>query len=464
MKSIGRKDELLALQNEYERESSFVVIYGRRRVGKTTLIKEFIKDKKALYFLATEEIEQQNMRRFANSVATFTKQDFIKNATFTDWEDLFKLFIQLGTGEKKILVIDEFQYLVSVNPAFPSIFQRIWDEYLQPSGTMVILCGSLIRMMTTHVLAYSSPLYGRRTAQIRLLPLRFSELRIELPELRFADLVQLYAVSGGVPKYLDFFANNKNLWTNIEQVILSKSGFLYEEPLFLLDREVREPVNYFSIIKCIAAGNRKPSQMGAVLEKTAQELAPYLSTLCQLGLIEKRVPVTEKNPARSRKGLYYITDHFLEFWFKFVYPYKSELELERRTPVLAKLRNNFIDNHVSFVYEDICRDLLVQLCAKRQIEFSLSKVGSYWDNDCQIDVVAMDQENNRVIIGECKYHEKPVDADVYFSLQTKGAKIPEFAKQTLFYAVFSQSGFTERMLNLAQTNERLLLINEDTLV
>lgn len=196
-----------------------------------------------------------------------------------------------------------------------------------------------------------------------------------MTDISFEDLVRLYSVTGGVPKYLEFFQNGKSLFENIEEVILSKSGFLYEEPLFLLGREVREPVTYFSIIKCIAQGNRKPSQIGAVLEKSSQELAPYLSTLIELGLVEKRVPVTEKSPEKSRKGLYHISDHFLEFWFRFVYPYKSELELDNRRPVLDRLNRHFIDNHVSFIYEDICRDLLEQMIVPGADRFFPFQVG-----------------------------------------------------------------------------------------
>ena len=464
MKFIGRKNELQALENEYRRDDGFVVIYGRRRVGKTTLLKQFIKDKKALYFLATEEIEQQNIRRFADALAGFTNQDFIKNANFSDWEDLFKLFSLHDPLEKKILILDEFQYLVAQNPAFPSLFQRIWDEYLKENGIMVILCGSLISMMTTQVLSYGSPLYGRRTAQIRLLPLGFSEILDEMTDISFEDLVRLYSVTGGVPKYLEFFQNGKSLFENIEEVILSKSGFLYEEPLFLLGREVREPVTYFSIIKCIAQGNRKPSQIGAVLEKSSQELAPYLSTLIELGLVEKRVPVTEKSPEKSRKGLYHISDHFLEFWFRFVYPYKSELELDNRRPVLDRLNRHFIDTHVSFIYEDICRNLLEQMIVREQIDFVLSKSGSYWNGSTQIDVMAIDAEGSRVIAGECKYHEAPVGMEVYVDLQEKCDRVPELGNLKISYMIFSKSGFTRHMLETARGNERLLLVNEDRLV
>ena len=221
--------------------------------------------------------------------------------------------------KKKLLVIDEFQYLVSVNAAYPSIFQEAWDEILKDSNVMVILCGSLISMMTSKVLSRSSPLYGRRTAQIRLQPLRFAEFRQAFPDRSFAELTELYAVTGGVPKYIEFFDNNLSLWENVSDVILAKSGFLYEEPVFLLEKEVRETVNYNSIMIAISLGNHKLSKIAGLLEQPTTSVSPYLATLSDLFLVEKRVPITEQNPEKSRKGLYYICDYFIDFWLLFVW-------------------------------------------------------------------------------------------------------------------------------------------------
>ena len=192
MKFIGRKDELKALEREYKRDSGFVVVYGRRRVGKTTLIKQFIKDKKALYFLASQEQIKQNMINLTSRVARFTGQTYLEKARLENWEQVFKVFAEYEPDQKKILIIDEFQYLVKADPAFPSIFQYVWDEILTDNNVMVILCGSHISMMTSSVLSHSSPLYGRRTAQIRLRPLRFSEFSSAFERLSFEDRVDLF--------------------------------------------------------------------------------------------------------------------------------------------------------------------------------------------------------------------------------------------------------------------------------
>ena len=460
---IGRLEELSALNQEYKKSTSFVVLYGRRRVGKTTLIKEFIKDKKAFYFLATEEMETQNMKRFMNGLSIFTGQNYLKNANFHDWDASFEIFANHKPDQKKILIIDEFQYLVQINSAFPSIFQHIWDELLKDKNIMVILCGSLISMMMTHVLSYKSPLYGRRTSQIRLQPLKFTEMISSFERKTFSQMVELYAVTGGVPKYFEFFYNDHDLFENIENNILKKSSFLYEEPFFLLEKEVREPVNYFSIIKTISEGQQKLSKIAGALEKKSSSLTPYLSTLMDLDLIEKRVPITEKFPEKSRKGLYFVTDNFINFWFNYVYPYRGELELDNQEIVLERLHRNLIDNFVSFIYEDVCKDIFAVLCRDKKINFTPSKVGAYWNNDSsiEIDVVAISNKDKTLFAGECKYFKnKPVSMAVYAALIEK-CKTKDFEDYDISYVLFSVSGFDRRLIDIAKENNKLILINEN---
>lgn len=464
MKFIGRNSELKTLKRQYQRDNGFVVIYGRRRVGKTTLIKEFIRSKKALYFLATEQIESGNLHNFSRVLADFTGENYLRNANFSDWEDVFRAFASFQPEQKKVLVIDEFQYLAEVNPAFPSIFQRVWDEVLKDHNVMVILCGSLISMMLTQVLSHQSPLYGRRTAQIRLSPLKFTELFQHSKGKTFEQMVETYAVTGGVPKYYDFFDNDAPLMENIQHEILEKDGFLYEEPVFLLEKEVRETVSYFSIMKSIASGNHKLSQIAGNLEMPSNQLSPYMRTLMDLNLVEKRIPVTETQPEKSRKGLYYISDNFIEFWFKFVYNFKGELELDNVDYVLRKLQHNFIDGHVAYVYEDVCRELLLDFCKTGALHFTASKIGSYWDAHTEIDVAALDEEHKQAVFGECKYHIQPIDAEVLFSLEQKAKDIKELHAYKKLFFIFSKSGFTRRLLDIAESRSDVFLVNKTKLL
>lgn len=471
MKFIGRKREMEKLESEYSRDSSFVVIYGRRRVGKTTLIKEFLKDKTAFYFLATEEIESQSMKRLAGVVARTTKNRLLQNATFTDWLDLFQVIADYEPEKKKVFVIDEFPYLVKTNSAFPSILQNAWDEVLKDKKVMLILSGSLIGMMQKHALSYDSPLYGRRTSQMRLAPLLFTDIYV-VRSLSFTESVEQYAVTGGVPKYLEFFEDGRELTEQIKDAVLSKNGFLYEEPFFLLKSESMTAVNYFSIIKAIADGNHKIGKIAGALGIESSKLTPYLSTLSDLGFVEKRTPVTEKNPEKSRKGLYFIADNFIRFWFKYVYPYKGELELDNMQIVLEEMKKDFETKFVAFAYEDICKDIFANLCKRGVVDFVPSRIGAYWLNDytgdTEIDVMAVDNQNKRIFAGECKYHRNPVDASVYYALKEKVLDAGEIRKSypvyDVIYGVFSKSGFTQRMLDAARETSNLVLVNEDNVI
>lgn len=471
MNFLGREKEILVLEKEYNRDGGFVVIYGRRRIGKTTLIKQFIKSKTAFYFLATKEVESQSMKRFAGVIARTTGNSVLQKAAFSDWLDLFQAVADYKPNEKKVLVIDEFPYLVKVNDSFPSILQNAWDEILKDSNVMLILCGSLISMMKKHALSYESPLYGRRTAQMRIAPLPFTTV-YENQKLSFEEAAEQYSITGGVPKYMEFFSDGQPLYEQIKENVLSKNGFLYEEPNFLLTDEVQVPTNYFSIIKVIADGNHKLGTIAGILGLETSALTPYLKTLSELGFIEKQVPVTEKNAEKTRKGLYFISDNFLRFWFRYVYPYKGELEIDNMQISLDELDKDFKEKFVAFAYKDICKEIFARLCSDKAIEFTPSKIGSYWLNDksgnTQIDVMAVDTVNKRLFAGECKYHNQPVDADVYFELVKKVDNSSEiksaFKGYTVIYGVFSKSGFTSRMTDISNSNPNLFLINETSIV
>lgn len=471
MNFLGREKEILVLEKEYNRDGGFVVIYGRRRIGKTTLIKQFIKSKTAFYFLATKEVESQSMKRFAGVIARTTGNSVMQKAAFSDWLDLFQAVADYKPNEKKVLVIDEFPYLVKVNDSFPSILQNAWDEILKDSNVMLILCGSLISMMKKHALSYESPLYGRRTAQMRIAPLPFTTV-YENQKLSFEEAAEQYSITGGVPKYMEFFSDGQPLYEQIKENVLSKNGFLYEEPNFLLTDEVQVPTNYFSIIKVIADGNHKLGTIAGILGLETSALTPYLKTLSELGFIEKQVPVTERNAEKTRKGLYFISDNFLRFWFRYVYPYKGELELDNMQISLDELDKDFKEKFVAFAYEDICKEIFARLCSDKAIDFTPSKIGSYWLNDksgnTQIDVMAVDTVNKRLFAGECKYHNQPIDADVYFELVKKVDNSSEiksaFKGYTVIYGVFSKSGFTSRMTDISNSNPNLFLINETSIV
>ena len=456
---VDREQELQTLQNEYERNgSALVVLYGRRRVGKTTLISEFIKDKNALFFLATEESEAQNRNAFKERVAEFIKSDLLREADIKTWDPLFKSIVDAPSQSKPVIVLDEFQYLGKANAAFPSIFQRIWEETLKDKPVMVVLCGSLISMMKSQTLAYNSPLYGRRTAQIQLKQIPFGYYHEFHPKKSYRGLIEMYAATGGVPKYIELFRENDDIYQAIDACVLNRSGYLYDEPYFLLQQEVTEIGSYFSVIRAIAAGNSKLSAISTALEIKATSLTKYLKTLIDLDILEREVPVTENNPERSKKGLYKIKDNYLRFWFAFVYPNRSFIESGHSEIVMSKIKKSLVKNHIAFVYEDVCKERMWQLNAEGAWPFNFSKLGRYWDAQTEIDIAALDPEGKNLILGECKYWQEPVGVDVLRSLEAKTNAVSwERNGRKVWYVLFSVSGFTDELKALAAARDDVVL-------
>ena len=465
---VDRATELATLEEQFsEQESSFVVIYGRRRVGKTALITEFLKDKRGLYFLATEESEEQNRIVFRKQVAEFLGDELLRHAAVDNWDILFDRLTQ--NDERLVIALDEFQYLGKANPAFPSIFQRIWDMMLSKRNVMVILCGSLISLMENQVLSYQSPLYGRRTAQIRLkqVPFRFYGEFFSVALSRRA-MIERYSVTGGVPKYIESFKDASNIYRAIAKNVLNSNSYLYDEPNFLFSKEVAEVGTYFSVMKAVAAGNRKIGEIAAVLNVKQTGLSRYLKTLERLDVLERVVPVTEFNPEKSKKGLYRIKDNYLRFWFRFVFPQKGLLETDRTDEALKAIERNFVDGQVAYVYEDVCRDRLWDLGAEGALPFVPNRVGAWWGaRDVELDVVGLGVDEGRAIFGECKFWTKPVGKNVLEHLEGRVGKAlrdPSFGpyRSEPVFAVFSISGFTKELQEVASGREDVLLFDGES--
>lgn len=455
---VDRKQELRFLDKEFAQDrASLVILYGRRRIGKTTLIKQFIQNKNALYFVATEESERENRRSFQHAVAEFTQHAFLKKDVLLEWDEIFSVLSSHQPEMKTVIAIDEFQYLGKARASFPSVFQKIWDQMLAETQAMVILCGSLVGMMEKQTLSYSSPLYGRRTGQIRLNQISYRDYGQFFKQPEAINCIEYYAVTGGVPKYIELFSPATDIFQAIEANILSKQSFLFEEPIFLLEKELGETGTYFSLIKTIAAGNRKLGKIASALGLGQSGLTKYLKILQDLDLVAREVPVTEKNPEKSKKGLYRITDNFISFWFKFVHPYRSYLEIENTEMVIKRIKERFRSNHVSYVYEDICREWLMHQGLSKAPNVHLIRAGRWWNKDTEIDLLGLTEDNGDVVFGECKYTAEPVDADVYWQLVEKAKSVYPAGTTRHHYVLFSQSGFTEALQNLAQSRDNVHL-------
>lgn len=451
MKFINRKREMSTLEKEYNREKSFVVLYGRRRTGKTTLIKEFIKDKNAFYFFADKQNESFQINRFKNQLVEHFKDEFLKKIEINDWDTIFDYFINKVKDEKFVFVIDEFQYLCLMNKGFSSIFQRIYDEKLVNKNIMVILCGSLISMMYSEVLSYDSPLYGRRTAQIKLQPISFEYYREFFEDKSERELIEFYSITGGIPKYiLEFDRDKAPLW-NIENNIFNKDNFLYSEPKFLLQEEINDLSRYFSILNSIALGNTKLSSICSHLGINSNGITSYITKLIDLDILEKEVPVTE-NIENGKKGLYKIKDNYLKFWFSYVYPYQSYLEIENLTYPLEKIKTEF-NLWVFKIYEDLSRETLLN---NSQVPFPIKKLGRWWNNNEEIDIVGLG--DNEIIFGECKWSNKKVGLSVLISLKEKSKNVKwNNNNRKEYFILFSKEGFSDDLINLSKEDSSIIL-------
>jgi len=465
MKFVDRVDEMNFLEKEYNKKtSSFVVLYGRRRVGKTRLIKEFIKDKNSVYFLATEENEIENIKTFQNILYSKYKIPLLSNNKVLSWNDLFYIISTLDLTKKMVIVIDEFQYLLQSNKGFSSILQKVWDEYLKDKNIMLIISGSTLSMMKREVLSYSSPLYGRRTGQIHLKPIRFEYFK-DFFENKDVDLIKLYSLTGGIPKYIEMLEVCGDIYDTIKENFLNVNSYFFEEPYFLLEKELKDIGSYFSLIKVIANGNNKLGKISANLGIKQTSLSYYLNNLIELDILKREVPVVEKNPQTSKKGLYKIKDKFLNFWFKFVYPYKSYIEIGNIDFVLNIIKKSFIERHVSFVYEDICREKLINLNLKNRLPIKLSKIGRWWEKDSEIDIVGIDDNNNPILFGVCKFTKSPIDLDVYYLLVEKTKKLlknENMNLDSLYFVFFSYKGYTKSFIEKAKKGKNILIFEGDS--
>ncbi len=455
MRFVNRQDEIEILNGFYRKAAfEFVPIYGRRRVGKTRLVQEFIRDKLAIYFLADSVAESEQLRNLGREVGSFFKDTLLIERGFADWYQFFD-YLKRNIKGRTLLIIDEFPYLVNSNRGISSVFQKGIDLYLKDTKLFLILMGSSVGMMEKEVLLYKAPLYGRRTGSLELKEMEFGSLKEFFPGKDFRELISIFGVMGAIPAYLEKLDPEKDIFRNIEELALNRGTFFYNEVEYLLREELREPRNYFVILRSIAQGRRK---LAEIINDTGFEkslLSRYLEILRDLRLIEKEIPVTEKNPEKSKLGLYRIHDRFFEFWFKYVFPNRSRVEIGRSKEVLRTIKGTF-NRHLSFVFEDVCKQYCLELMKNGTIRFT--SIGRWWRKKEEIDVVALDDEQKEIYFGEAKWSNKPVGTDIMDELKRKAALVDwNPGKRKEHFILFSKSGFTDALRKTAKKEDALLI-------
>ncbi|MEK6951842.1 MAG: ATP-binding protein [Nanoarchaeota archaeon] len=436
-KFVNRKEELNFLEERYKNKNfEFFVIYGRRRVGKTELIKTFLKGKEHIYFLCDKSGTERNARRFKKSIAEFLKEPIIES---NDLEEIFS-YLTEKVKDKIIIVFDEFSYLTEKDSAISSVFQVICDEILKKKNIFLILCGSSISMMEEGVLSQKSPLYGRKTAHIKLLPIKFKYFKEFFPLNEIEKNIEFYSILDGIPFYLEKFNDKKSLPRNINEQMLIKKGQFYEEIDFLLKEELREPDIYKTILDAIASGKTKVVEIANGSRIKVQDIDKYLKTLIRLGIIKKENPVTE---VKSKKSIYLIDDNFFNFSFLFLEPNKSKIEIGEIKSIEEKIKIEF-SAFVGKKFERLIKNEVLPLINVIEIQ----KIGKWWGHKkenkerkaIEIDVVALNEKNKEILFCECKWKEKVNIVEIIKELAEKSKYVNwynETRKES--YAIFAKS-------------------------
>jgi AAA+ ATPase superfamily predicted ATPase len=420
---VNRQQELRFLDEHYKTNAAeLIIIYGRRRVGKTEFTIQFSKGKPHIYFFADQRPETDLIQELKQQMSSYLQDESFAKLAIKDWIELFGEFTKWNKTPHTIIIIDEFPALIEANRAIPSIFQKIWDQTLKNTSIMLILLGSSVTMMETEVLNYKSPLYGRRTAQWKLEPLKIQHLKPFFPQYNLENLIHVYACIGGIPTYLQKFNPQNSFWQNLQQKILTKGEFLYEEAEFLLRQELREPRNYATILKAIA---QEAQTYGEILNKTSVEksmLSKYASVLEDLGFIKRTQPIAAT--LKQRKGQYTIADNYLNFWFKYIFPNKTELEAGNSQNILNKIKQDY-NNYLGHIFEQVTAELLSEMKANKTLPFNFTSMGKWWFKNIEIDQIALDEENQTATFIEAKWSNLNIK-DCQRSLQDLKTKATNF--------------------------------------
>jgi AAA+ ATPase superfamily predicted ATPase len=444
---VARQYELSGLNRLYtSKKFEMAVIYGRRRVGKTALITEFIKDKSAIYFQAMETSPENNLLFLSERIeeVKFNSED-VKTSGFDKFQTALKEIDNMAkrSKEKLIFIIDEFPYLAKSESGISSMLQEAIDHiYKNNSNLMLILCGSSMSFMEKQVLGAKSPLYGRRTAQFKLLPFTIFETNELLPNVPKEDLLAYHGITGGIPQYLEYVDEVMSLEENIQQMFLTMDAPLLAEPSNLLQQELRNPATYNSIISAIANGKSKYSEITSVSGVASGSVMTYLDNLIDLGIIEKKSAIFDK---RKGKSIYKIKDGLFRFWFRFIDGKMERIARHRTSSLLSRIMDE-LPQYLGFTFEEACVDWMWQ---QEILDFEPAEVRNWWGNDpekneeVEVDIVAPDDSLINGVVAECKWKNKEnMKVKMLDILEHRAALVPKIRnKQLLFFAKEVNSEF-----------------------
>lgn len=456
---IGREKEIADLNELYSQDKfQLFVLYGRRRVGKTTLLNEFCKDKETIFYSAEQSNEKLNLEKFSSLVFNFYGENNL--APFSSWTNALSYIDDRQKDKKLVLVIDEFPYLVKKNKALLSELQHLIDHKLTRGNLFIILCGSYMGFMEKEILGSKSPLFGRRTAQLHMKPFNYQTSSKFLNGFSNEEKLELYGAFGGTPLYLQQINNNESFEENIKRSYLKVTSYLYEEALLLLRQEVQEPGVYSAIIEAIASGYTKANEISTKIGEDSAKCLKYIKTLCELGILHKETPFGEKEA--SRKTIYGISDFMFRFWYRYVFANRTLIETGAQQAVWLKKIEPDYNGYMGLVFEKVCADYLSDKNAKGELPILFTSIGRWWGTNPvthgqeEIDLVANDRKD--YIFGECKWRNEKLDLSVLRELKTK-ADIFSKNRNNTYYFLFSKSGFTDAVKNEVKADNSVILVD-----
>ncbi len=456
---IGRERELFSLNQLYE-ENRFhlCILYGRRRIGKTTFLKEFCRGKETIFYSAEQSNEKVNLEKFSAQIFAHYEETALE--VFQTWEHALLYVHERQKDKPLVLVLDEFPYLAAINPALLSILQHLIDHHLQTGKLFLVLCGSYVSFMEKDVLGAKSPLFGRRTVQLHMKPFDYFTSVKFLQGFDLEEQLMLYGALGGTAMYLGQVRSEKTVKENLTDLFLKPTGYLYEEPLLLLRQEVQEPGTYYAIIEAIAKGAVRAGEIAGKTGEDAAKCLKYISTLRELGILYREVPFGEKES--SRKAIYGVSDFMFRFWYRYVSSNRTLLETDAQEIVWNRRIEPDYSHYMGHVFEEVCRQYLLRKNGKGELPILFTDIGRWWGTDskthqqAEIDLVARDGDT--YLFCECKWRKELLDSPVLAGLREKANIFGKNQEKTYFF-LFSRSGFTKTLLEEARVNENVILVS-----
>lgn len=457
---FGRKEELNHLNELYDSHNfEFLVMYGRRRVGKTTILQEFARNSHSIFFPAREKNDALNLEDFSKVIQYHFDKTFI--ASFQNWEDAFN-YIGSKVTERTTIIIDEFPYIIEENPSVKSILQHVIDHSWKNKNIFLILCGSSVSIMETDVMGRKSPLHDRQTSSLEVKPFDYLESSMFFSNYSNEDKLLAYGILGGIPRYLEAFDPHLSIEKNIASKIIRNGAYLHEEPDNLLKAELRETNVYSSILSAIANGRNKIIDIANFIHEDRTKVAKYLITLQTLRLIEKRIPCGD--PETSKKSIYVIKDPFFKFWFRYEFTNNSYYAMLGANDASKEIMDD-ISNLMGDAFEEICKEYFIRLAKQRKLPFIPYHLGKWWGTNPvikaqdDVDLLAIDRSGKKVIFVECKFTSQPMPYDEYVDLVTATKAFTNIEEKHLWF--ISKSGYTDSVIKQAKIDNATLLSIDD---